>query len=550
MSHLIPVEYPYDDEDLPFSRVFFFSLLATSLSLDAGDKTKVLKALPTLNRRQMLELVEVWLEERTKFAKIGQKHPDDIKQLVQDMTEVWQILKQNYDLPDILSEEELVRQIKELSENELYQIELDFWRYLNADNQDKEDDNEDDNSENDTEYMADEIEEAEGAQTDVKHRTDEEVTEVQDEKQEINPFSLMTNVGVDKDMDKAMSQTTKLVKPDEVYEELSNIVIGQHEALELLSVMLYYHKLFAIRAACKYSRASSDSPLKYIGTDEDYARQQPILLIGATGTGKTHLVKHITKAYHLNVITVDCSTMVRTGIVGTSLETIGRMIYEGANQDVCVAETSVVVLDEFDKLFLEHNKNLEIAMQLLTVIEGSVPFPVERHSQEKFCDYPLNISSERMLFIVAGSFGVHQQNSNRHFKGFNIGDFDRSLEEYDHFTLSEMGVPDELLGRIGRIVCLRQLSVEDYIRVLYQSPTSPWNVLQNQLKMVGCTAELPEEVVMDLIDYNQDAIDKFGARGLYQAFNRLSSVTDILQRATLEKGTSFNQDGHFVVVPD
>lgn len=546
MSHLIPVEYPYDDEDLPFSQKFFFSLLATNLSLDVSDKTKVLNVLPTLNRCQMLELVELWLKERTKFVKLSKEHTDEIKQLLQDTTEVWQTLKQNYELPDILSEEELVQQIEALSENGLYHFELNFWKYLNGND---EDDDEDNDSEEDTEN--EESEEVEEIETDAKHHTDEEMTqEVQDEEQKASPFSPMTNLGVDKDMDKAMSQTTKLVKPDEVYESLSKIVIGQHEALELLSVMLYYHKLFAIRAACKYSRASSDSPLKYIGTDEDYARQQPILLIGATGTGKTHLVKHITKAYHLNVITVDCSTMVRTGIVGTSLETIGRMIYEGANQDVCVAETSVVVLDEFDKLFLEHNKNLEIAMQLLTVIEGSVPFPVERYSQEKFYDYPLNISSERMLFIVAGSFGVHQQNSNRHFKGFNIGDFDRSLEEYDHFTLSEMGVPDELLGRIGRIVCLRQLSVEDYIKVLYQSPTSPWNVLQNQLKMVGCTAELPEEVVMDLIDYNQDAIDKFGARGLYQAFNRLSSVTDILQRATLEKGTSFNQDGHFVVVPD
>lgn len=46
MSHLISVHYPFKEGELPFSKEFFFSLLATSLSLDMEEKVLVLKELP------------------------------------------------------------------------------------------------------------------------------------------------------------------------------------------------------------------------------------------------------------------------------------------------------------------------------------------------------------------------------------------------------------------------------------------------------------------------------------------------------------------------
>ncbi|MDO4699220.1 MAG: AAA family ATPase [Moraxella sp.] len=529
MSNLIPLEYPVDDDDLPFSKEFFFTLLATSLSLDLEDKIKVMKSLPTLSVFQMVSLVEVWIEERVKFVELGKKYPDDIKKLLVQITQDWQTLKQIYELPELLSDEDVAQQIEQLSQNAAYQFGLTVSKALSGTDDDDDDDDDDEIAEEAEEKVCKrEMGQEKGARSSL--------------------FSAFVNLGVDKEMDKALALDVKIPKPHELCQELENIIIGQSNALYTLSTMLYYHKLFAVRLAQKYNRTDRSSPVKYMGNGDDYARQQPILLIGATGTGKTHLIKHVTKAFGLNVVTVDCSTMVRTGIVGSSLDTIGRMIYEGAKEDVRVAETSVVVLDEFDKLFLEGSRKLEVAVQLLTVLEGSAPFPIERYNQEKSRDYPVSISAERMMFIVSGSFGMHQKNLAQRFRGFSHNDVsEKPLQEYDHVFLSEFGLPDELLGRIGRIICLETLDAKDYARVLYQSPTSPWNVLQNQLKMVGCTAELPEYVVEHLIEQNKDAIDKFGSRGLYQAFNRLPCITQILLRATTEIGSDFNIDGHFMV---
>lgn len=106
-------------------------------------------------------------------------------------------------------------------------------------------------------------------------------------------------------------------------------------------------------------------------------------------------------------------------------------------------------------------------------------------------------------------------------------------------------MPDELLGRIGRIICLKTLSADDYVKILYQSPTSPWNVLQNQLKMVNSTAELSKELVTHLIENNQEAIDKFGARGLYQAFSSMPAVVSVLAYAA---SIDYEHDyEHFVI---
>lgn len=513
MSHLISVHYPFKEGELPFGKEFFFSLLATSLSLDVEEKVLVLKELPKLNEIRAISLVEVWIEERVKFVELGKENPNDIKILSDKMVKDWQSLKQVYELPKLLGEKELVQQIEQLLQNVDYLSALKMAKFLMED-----DDKNDDETQTKDSMMHERL-----------RRQDEQVGQTKQEVEQ-KAFSIFSDLGLDEEMDKGFSVHVDIPKLLDVMHQLRETVIGQEDAIFILTPMLYYHKLFATRLIQQYTKTGKQSQVAYTG-DDDCLRQQPVLLMGATGTGKTHLVKYATKAFDLNVVTVDCSTLVRTGIVGINLDTVGRMIYESADRDMRIAETSVVVLDEFDKLFLNEGGNLEIAMQLLTVLEGSAPFPVERYHQDKYSDYPMSLSSERMMFIVVGSFGVHQSNMKRRFKGFSHDDSDRTPKNYDYLFLSKCGVPDELLGRIGRVICLKTLSADDYVKILYQSPTSPWNVLQNQLKMVNSTAELSKELVTHLIENNQEAIDKFGARGLYQAFSSMPVVVAVLAYA-------------------
>lgn len=75
----------------------FLELLKHSLSLNTIEKKRVIDAIPTLSQFQFDELQKVFTEERVKFRELAEKHPEDIKKLVQkqqsEWIELWDLLK-------------------------------------------------------------------------------------------------------------------------------------------------------------------------------------------------------------------------------------------------------------------------------------------------------------------------------------------------------------------------------------------------------------------------------------------------------------------------
>ena len=63
----------------------------------------------------------------------------------------------------------------------------------------------------------------------------------------------------------------------DVMDQLRETVIGQEDAIFILTPMLYYHKLFATRLIQQYTKISKQSQVAYAG-DDDCLRQQPVLL--------------------------------------------------------------------------------------------------------------------------------------------------------------------------------------------------------------------------------------------------------------------------------
>lgn len=521
-------------EELWFDESLLVSLLKYSLSLGLAEKDRILSCMHTLTLRQIEELVRVFLDEQMEFTKMvnNDSETKHIELLVLSSKKSWQELEAKYDLSNVLSDDELNTQIGEF----LFMYEL---KYGAGSGESKERAMDDQESTDDIDSPNETTEE----------ETDEFVKNPEIEfykKQPLGDEPILVNDDDDGDDEKTdcsplwskfdvETDPPSPPKPQEALDILSQTVIGQAHALQKLTTAFFYHKLYSVFLYFKY--LDQKMPKQPSIADSEYACQSPLLLIGDTGTGKTHIIKQITKLYQLNVITVDCSTLVRTGIVGTSLDTIGRMIYDTA-PDVMTAQTSVVFLDEFDKLFVgDDGHKLDIALQLLGVMEGSSPFPVER-SGSKDGHLPTHLPSENMLFILAGSFGIHRQGQEKTI-GFHTDNSMTDTKNYNQLTLTKLNLPDELAGRIGQIIHLDTLNHEQYADILYQSPSSPWTIFQNQLALMECTAELPRDVVMALIEQNLTAIDKFGARGLYQAFNRLPCLTQILLQASEDEGQSF-----------
>lgn len=249
---------------------------------------------------------------------------------------------------------------------------------------------------------------------------------------------------------------------------LRRSVYGQDDAIRMLGPVLHRHWL-ALSQARICGRASACS--------SDH-RRLPILVTGPTGSGKTHLLDQIGKLLDLPVTFCDASSLVESGIVGKSLGDVFKAIYRRTEQaDKITALFSIVAIDEVDKLITGKSVYANVQAELLRVIEGH-PYDLQSHAREDFpSGRTLDLSN--LLFVLLGSFQsevetrvperpIGFQNERTAKEGPAPG----ALVGADF--LRSNGMMTEMLGRIGRVVTLRDLDERDYLDLL-RSGFSPFD---------------------------------------------------------------------------
>jgi ATP-dependent Clp protease ATP-binding subunit ClpX len=93
-----------------------------------------------------------------------------------------------------------------------------------------------------------------------------------------------------------------LYTPKEMYEMLSDYVIGQEEAKKTLSVAVYNH----------YKRIFRDIDQE----DETQISKSNVLLIGPTGSGKTLMAQTIARFLNVPIAIADATNLTEAGYVG------------------------------------------------------------------------------------------------------------------------------------------------------------------------------------------------------------------------------------------
>lgn len=92
-----------------------------------------------------------------------------------------------------------------------------------------------------------------------------------------------------------------LPKPEDIKTFLDQYVIGQDDAKRYLSVSVYNH----------YKRL-----LQKVTADDVEIEKSNIIMVGATGTGKTLLARTIAKLLHVPFAIVDATVLTEAGYVG------------------------------------------------------------------------------------------------------------------------------------------------------------------------------------------------------------------------------------------
>lgn len=273
-----------------------------------------------------------------------------------------------------------------------------------------------------------------------------------------------------------------LPTPRELFEQLSEHVVGQEEAKRALSVAVYNH----------YKRVSLGEAAD--SGDVELAKSN-IMLLGPTGSGKTLLAQTLARTLKVPFAIADATTLTEAGYVGEDVENILLKLITAADFDIPRAEVGIVYVDEIDKV-ARKAENLSITRDvsgegvqqaLLKIVEGceaSVPPQGGRkHPQQEL----IHIDTTNILFILGGAFvGLPDIIAERVGKtsiGFG-SDMPESKRAADAELLTQVlpedlhkfGMIPEFVGRIPVVTALKELSEEDLVRVL----TEPKNALVKQ----------------------------------------------------------------------
>lgn len=169
------------------------------------------------------------------------------------------------------------------------------------------------------------------------------------------------------------------------------------------------------------------------------------VLTGASGSGKTHLIKTLCTQHEVDYFEINAAQLTKEGMAGNSLSKALTPLSNSAGKPV------VCFVDEFDKLFISGNSNSSCAHESTTGVQNEFLKVLESDETAVFGDYGkyFNVSCKNVLFVFAGAFN---------------GEENISLDR-----LRDLGIKTEFLGRVGLIFNTERLTLEDLYFVLENS---------------------------------------------------------------------------------
>lgn len=239
----------------------------------------------------------------------------------------------------------------------------------------------------------------------------------------------------------------------ELLKEFDKHVVGHTEAKKMLISLVNRSK------TAHYHKYLSPTPSDDIETSN-------CLLIGGSGTGKTHLVNTLQKLVKFPLIRVDATQLGPSGSVAPmNAEKLLKEIVSNASdltydEDNAfyhslegTVDQTIVFIDEVDKLSdaysqKDSNWNKQTQSTLLTLLENSEEFK--------------NIS-----FILAGAFvGLENKVEAKSGIGFNKIDIEEEFTEVTDKDIIKFGMMPELIGRLSSIKMLDVLEYKEMKKIL------------------------------------------------------------------------------------